>query len=307
MAFSQATRKQARLRVALGGTAGRGKTYSGIWLASLFGKKVGVIDSERGRASLYALNPGESAPSPEAIAAGNGRFEFLVRELDEKSPQEYIEVLGEAQALGIDALVVDSYSHSWIAALEAVDRGGGWTKAGKSVSPIVAKLVDRILSYPGHVICTFREKAEYAIQPDEKGRMRPVKLGMAPVVRDGTDYEFTMWFDFDDAGYLIVRKTSCGGLIPMEEAIHRSEIPRIAAALKSWLADGVPESPLDYWTGRIRFAADTAQLEAVGVDFAARVKSGTIALTPEQRAAVKGAYLRRKQELVQADDGSAPP
>jgi hypothetical protein len=305
MPFVDATRKQARLRLALGGTAGTGKTYSAVWLASLFGDQVAVIDSERGSASLYAINPGE-APSPlDHIVAGKGRFRFRVSELEEKSPQEYLREIDLAAAEGYDVLVVDSFSHSWTGALEAVDRGGGWIKAGKTVSPLVAKLVNKILSYPGHVIVTFRVKAAYEVEKNERGQNTLKKVGLAPVARDQTDYEFTMWFDLDTNGMMSVGKTRCGDL-PLGHVLERQKISELAQTLKSWLADGVPESPLDHWTGRIRFAADSAQLEAVGVELRGVLETGAVALSPEQKAAFRDAYLRRKQELSQADDGGPP-
>ncbi len=58
------TRKQAKIKLALQGCAGSGKTYSALLLA--YGmtsdwSKIAVIDSENGSADLYAIT---SRPSP---------------------------------------------------------------------------------------------------------------------------------------------------------------------------------------------------------------------------------------------------
>lgn len=256
---------------------------------------------------MYALNPGEKPSTPEQIATGNGRFSFQVSELEEKSPQEYIHEIDAAAAAGFPVLVVDSFSHSWIGALEAVDRGGGWIKAGKTISPLVAKLVNKILSYPGHVIVTFRVKAAYEVEKNEKGQNTLKKVGLAPVARDQVDYEFTLWFDLDTNGTVTVGKTRCGKL-PLGHTLERQKIPELAQTLKSWLADGVPETPLEHWTGRFRFAADLAQLEAAFAELVEKAKAGIPAamIPATDKQAVKDAYVRRKQELTEADSGGPP-
>src|SRR5437868_1621038 len=54
MEFKKATRKQARLRMALIGPAGSGKTFTALKIAHYLGKRIAVLDTERGSASKYA-------------------------------------------------------------------------------------------------------------------------------------------------------------------------------------------------------------------------------------------------------------
>ena len=56
MEFKTAQRKRAKLRLAIAGTSGAGKSYSALVIASgmTTWNKIAVIDSENGSAELYA-------------------------------------------------------------------------------------------------------------------------------------------------------------------------------------------------------------------------------------------------------------
>ena len=55
-----------------------------------------------------------------------------------------------------------------------------------------------MLNSDAHIIATVRSKQEYSIEKDEKtGRTAVKKLGMAPVQRDGMEYEFTVFMDIE--------------------------------------------------------------------------------------------------------------
>src|SRR5262245_61668408 len=106
--FTKATQQQGRLRLALIGPSGAGKTYSALNIAQHLGGHVAVIDTEHGSASKYAT-----------------LFDFDVLELDSFAPSHYVEAIQAADAAGYDVLVIDSLSHAWMGkdgALEQVDR-----------------------------------------------------------------------------------------------------------------------------------------------------------------------------------------
>ena len=48
-----------------------------------------------------------------------------------------------------------------------------------------------------HVIVCLRSKMEYILEQNDKGKHIPKKVGMAPIMRDGVEYEFTTVFDLD--------------------------------------------------------------------------------------------------------------
>jgi hypothetical protein len=48
-----------------------------------------------------------------------------------------------------------------------------------------------------HLVATMRSKMEYVVETNDKGKSAPRKVGLAPVQREGMDYEFDIVFDLD--------------------------------------------------------------------------------------------------------------
>jgi hypothetical protein len=238
MPFKPATKKQARLRMALIGPSGSGKTYTALTLAVAFGK-VAVIDTERGSASKYA-----------------DKFTFDVLELANYDPREYVKAIGEAARAGYDVLVIDSLSHAWNASggvLELVDKAVARSQsknsftAWRDVTPLHNQLVDAMLTAPLHIIVTMRAKTEYVLEQVERNGRRvtePRKIGMAPVQRDGIEYEFDVVGDMDLENTFIVSKTRCSTLAG--GAFNRPG-DDLAGVLKAWLTDGEPLPEPSAW------------------------------------------------------------
>src|SRR5262245_28312049 len=156
MQFKQATKKQAKLRMAIIGPSGSGKTYSALAVGQHLGKKIAVIDTESGSASKYV-----------------GKFQFDVLELESHEPTTYIEAIEAAEAAGYDVLIIDSLSHAWMGrggALEQVDRIAKRTQSGNSftawrdVTPQHNALVEAMLRCKCHLIATMRAKTEYVME-----------------------------------------------------------------------------------------------------------------------------------------------
>jgi hypothetical protein len=227
--FKKATKTQARLRLALIGPSGSGKTYTALTLAQHLGERVAVIDTERGSASKYA-----------------DLFAFDALELDTFSPLTYVDAIKAAEAAGYDVLVIDSLSHAWMGkegALEQVDRVAARSKSNNSytawrdVTPMHTALIDAMLQTRCHLIVTMRAKTEYVLEANSKGKMEPRKVGMAPIQRDGMEYEFDVVGDMDFDNTLIVTKSRCSALTG---AVIGKPGKELADALKAWLTDGAP-------------------------------------------------------------------
>lgn len=291
MAFEPAARSNSKLRLALSGTAGAGKTFTAIQIARMFSARIALADSESKASQKYAIKAGTQE--------GPGNWKFNVESIKEKTPDGYTKLILEAASAGFDVLVIDSYSHSWIGARDQVDLIGGkskFTSGWKTISPKVTKLVDLILDYPGHVIATMRSKAEYSLEKDEKtGKSEPRKIGMETVAREGTDYEFDIMLDLTPEGTLTVTKTRCPAL-PMGKIFERAEIPAIVSTLKAWLDEGAPESLLVDALRRIKFASDLDALSAV-VPWL-KAEAAARPLTEAERDELKTAITQKKAALM---------
>lgn len=201
--FKKAIKSRSKLRMAIIGPSGSGKTYTALVVAKGLASspsKIAVLDTEHGSASKYS-----------------DIFDFDVSELDSFSPEKYVEAIKKAVSLGYEVLIIDSLSHAWIGkdgALELVDRASARSKSGNSfaawreVTPHHNSMVEAIVTAQIHIICTMRSKTEYVQERDEKtGRTVIRKVGLAPVQRDGLEYEFDIVADMDHDHRLVVTKS----------------------------------------------------------------------------------------------------
>ena len=106
--FTKAVRRSVPMLISLAGVSGSGKTYSALLVASgLAGPngKVGFIDTENQRGSLYADSPGVMAALPNGYE--------IIQLTPPFSPARYIECIQAAEDQGITVLIIDSASHEW--------------------------------------------------------------------------------------------------------------------------------------------------------------------------------------------------
>src|SRR5688572_9000748 len=100
MEIRNAIRKKAKIKMALQGASGTGKTYSALLLAfGLAGdwESITLIDTENNSADLYAHL---------------GCFKVI--SLDQPyTPERYLEALELADMSGAKVVVIDSLSHEW--------------------------------------------------------------------------------------------------------------------------------------------------------------------------------------------------
>ena len=174
-------RRAAKMRLALTGASGAGKTYSSLQIA--YGmtndwSKIAVIDSENGSADLYAHL---------------GCYHVLT--LDNYAPETYIEAIRICEQAGVEVIVIDSISHCWDFLLDfhANLQGNSFANWAK-VPPRQNAFIQRILNSACHVICTMRSKQDYVLS-DKNGKIVPEKVGLKAIQRDNVDYEFTAVLD----------------------------------------------------------------------------------------------------------------
>lgn len=246
--FKKATKEKSKLRLALMGPSGSGKTFTALTFASALSDKIAVIDSERGSASKYA-----------------DLFSFDAVDLDSHAPQTYINMIREAEKAGYEVLIIDSLSHAWSGkdgALEQVDKAAKKSQSGNSfaawreVTPQHNALVDAMLQSKCHVIATMRTKQEYVLEENERGRKVPRKVGMAPVQREGVEYEFDVICDLNLEHDLVVSKTRCH---LVDGVVTRNPGRDFAETLKNWLDNGVAPAPKSVSTASIQPVASGSQ------------------------------------------------
>jgi hypothetical protein len=256
MSFVKASRKKIKLKLGICGGSGSGKTYSALRLAHGLGQKVALIDTENGSASLYS-----------------DKFSFDT--LDMSPPfthEKFIAAIHDAEAAGYDVLVIDSASHFWEGILEyksKLDARGGnsytnWNDAGNKFKGIL----DSVLQSKMHVICCMRSKMDYVQEKDDRGKTTIKKVGLAPIMRDGIQYEFTTVWDVDQNHQAQSSKDRTGLFGDGIEQITENHGKR----LLEWLASGAAPAPanpkVDVETGEQRTAIirpNDKQLAAVGV------------------------------------------
>jgi len=255
--FQKATRAKSKLRLALDGPSGSGKTMTALILANHLGEKIAVIDTEHGSASKYA---DETAPDGTVLS-------FDVVELSSFSPDSYIKCIEAAK--DYDVLIIDSLSHAWFGkdgVLEIVDQEAAKSRSGNTFvawrkgSPAHHKLVEAILQAPTHVIVTMRTKTEYAME-NVNGKMTPKKIGLAPVQRDGVEYEFDIVGDMDLENKMIVSKSRYSAL---SGQVIDKPTGKLAQEILSWLNKG--DDPKLIQTRNL-YAKRCEQAKELGIEY----------------------------------------
>lgn len=184
MALVKASPQQARLKVALYGPPGKGKTFTTLLiaegLAKADGKRIAYFDTEHGT-DFYAMSVKERKVHPEAFdfdAAYTASLATVTEEVMGLDPAKY------------GVVVIDSISHLWDAAIAAYT--GKRTSADTipinawgSIKKPYKALIRYLLDSPFHVFILGRQKNAFETASD--GEMK--KVGVAMRAEGETEYE----------------------------------------------------------------------------------------------------------------------
>ena len=223
MQFSKAQRRRAKLRLALAGPAGSGKTWGALEIAKGLGGRIAVIDTERGSASQYS-----------------DRADFDTMELTPPfTPERCIEAIRAAEKEKYDVLIFDSITHEWNGsggcleindtAAHATYKGNTWA-AWNETTPRHRAFIDSIIQSPLHFIATMRSKTETV---QEGGKVK--KVGMKSEQRDGAEYEFTVVLELEHERHLAIATKDRTRLFKEPHVITEETGRR----LLEWLESGV--------------------------------------------------------------------
>lgn len=234
--FKKAERSLTNPTVALTGPAGSGKTMSAMRMAAGIAKALGgrfaVIDTENGSASLYS-----------------DLFDFdTVNITPPFNQKKFIDAIHAAEAAGFKALVIDSYSHSWVGEGGGLDQkdqldlnknSNKWTN-WKPVKARETALKNAMLhsSIP-FIFATMRSKMAYE-QIDENGKKKIQKVGLKPMQQDDIEYEFSIQFDIrmDHLADVVKDRTH---IFSNNKLLQLTE--ETGEQLAHWRSSGKPQEP----------------------------------------------------------------
>lgn len=268
MELRQAKRKNAKMKLALQGSAGSGKTYSALLLASGMTdwSKIGVVDTENNSAELYSH-----------------LGDYNVLQLDKPfTPERYIKAIEVCEEAGMEVCILDGLSSEWegsggILDLHGNMPGNSFTNWAK-MTPRHNAFVQKILESPCHIISTIRTKQDYVLA-EKNGKMIPEKVGLKGITRDGMNYEFTIVFDLNIKHLAVASKDRTGLFADKPEAIIT---PEYGNQILKWCNEGIS---IDEVKHQIQDAKTVDELRNILKSF------------PEFRKEIEVLAIKRKEVL----------
>lgn len=331
--IQRASRTQSLLRLAIAGASGSGKTMSMLRVAGGLARAIaergtvarpadqmiGLVDTERSSAKLYA---DYQIPGGPVIAP----FDTI----DLTPPytvERYIAAIRMFEHAGYPIIIVDQISHAWAGAgglLEVLGQvagrmGNDTFRAFDEITPKQNRFVDELLATNAHLLVSMRSKTAWTKEEytDSRGnkKTRPKRIGMAPVQRAGTEYEFTSLLNLDTEGNLATCLKDRTGVFGAAEIGKLTE--KHGQALSDWLFSGAPaegggkqpaslaesfEAFLAVRRGRIEHAKTIPDLQAAWSAARAEVKAFDIGAFQIKKGieAIDAAKDERKTALAPA-------
>ena len=267
MQLRTSERKKARIKMALQGSAGSGKTMSSLLLAQGLANndfsKVAIIDTENGSADLYAHL---------------GQYNVLTMQ-SPFTPEKYIQAIELCEKANMEVIIIDSISHCWDELLDFHSKlpGNSFTNWNK-VTPRQKSFVDKIIQSEAHIIATMRTKQDYVLNQKD-GKFVPEKVGLKAVQRDGVDYEFTLVFDLDIKHFATASKDRTGLFTGKPEFIINTATGK---KILEWCNSG---TDLNAVKSKIKACTTHEQLNALYIKYAA------------WKELLHKDFVQRKQEL----------
>lgn len=225
MALRKATRQKTKLRMGMAGPSGSGKTYSALLLASGMTSwdKIALIDTENGSGDLYS-DLGEYSVCPLSAPF---------------TPEKYISAIKECEDAGMEVIIIDSITHEWdgkggLLEVHSKMPGNSFTNWRK-ITPRHNSFIEAILQSKCHMITTVRKKQDYDMVKDGNGKLKPVKVGLKEITREGFEYELTLNFEVDMSHNVTTGKDRTGLFVDKPDFIITSET---GETLKNWCESG---------------------------------------------------------------------
>ena len=262
MSIKPAQRQGAHVVIGFAGQSGTGKTYTalmfGYGLAGCVGDKLGLLDTENRRGSLYA----DILPDSET---------FLINDMVAPfHPRRYVEAIKEFESAGVEVLVIDSISHEWegeggcmdIASYgdytDAQYDDGTWnSKTAKRARWDIAKrehqkFINCLLQSKMHIIVCLRAKEKSKVEPN--GDVS--SLGIQPITEKNFTFEATALMMMQDEGTSQKVLRCPADLKPFLGRGDNYITVQDGLSVREWLAGGKPMTELDRHRAALMAATD---------------------------------------------------
>lgn len=285
--------------MSISSVSGGGKTFSALLVAAgLAGPngRVGFIDTENGRGSMYADSPSIVKAYP------NG---YDIAQLDPPfAPANYISAITAAEKAGMTVLVIDSTTHEWegiggctdIAASNKIGANDNWGMAKREHK----KFVNHCLSSPMHIIFCIRARDKVkVVDVVKQGRktIEYVSIGIQPITEKNFVFEMLVSLQLEEITHHatpikvpepLAHLCIAGKLLTKEDG----------EKIRLWNDGGRAVDPNEQLLKRANTAAEDG-MEAYERFFKA--------LTLEQRKAIPHAKLKSTAEAADRDRPPAEP
>lgn len=295
--LQKAKRTLAKIKLAIGGVSGSGKTMSSLLLAFGLVKathpewsneqcwdKICIIDTENGSASLY-------------VGSSVGQYRlgeyFTIPMAPPYDFDSYENSIFAAENAGMEVIIVDSLSHLWAGQGGALDvqgkiaaRTGNSYTAWRDVTPKFNHLMDVILQSKSHIICNLRAKQEYTQEKNANGKTVVKNVGLGFQFREGSEFDFSTVFLLDQDHTANATKDRTG----LFDGKYFVITPDTGKEIYAWLSSGAPEkpeppkpvkaeSPVPHEVGEEKGLVTLEQVDEV-------VKARCAGITPEEKKQV---------------------
>lgn len=134
---------------------------------------------------------------------------------------------------------------------------------------------------------------DYVLEADLKGKQAPRKVGLAPIMRDGIEYEFTTVFDGNTDHYVTTSKDRTGLFVDQHFQITEDT----GSQLLDWLNTAVPEEPKQTLQEKLAMALSDIDNDDIQAFLVSRKVSDSVLTVPDEYAERS---LRRLPELKAA-------
>jgi hypothetical protein len=293
LSIKKAVRRALPLQIGFYGPSSSGKTMSALlFAAGLAGPdgKVVVIDTERGRASVYSDNKRVMEALP------NG---YDVVELDQPyHPLRFIKAIDLCESANYKVCLIDSESDSWDGPGGCADitegNNGRWNKAKLANK----KMKTRIALSDMHCISLFKAQEKSKILDKTKsatGKEEVINLGMLPISEKNAFYPLLLGFSVEPKTHMAEAVKCHEDLAPFflkPKLITKEDGERV----RKWNEAAPAMAPYDQLTKRAAASAES------GV---ASYQEFWNSITAPQRKALAHVHLANKAAAEQADMDAA--